>query len=310
MIVVYGANGTTGRFVVEELRKRGHQPVLAGRTEGERLASIDDPAALDLALRGASVVVNCAGPFSRTAVPVVEAALRAGIHYVDVSAEQPVSAALSAAYADAGVVIAPSLAFYGGLGDLLATVAMGEWQEADEILIGIALDSWHPTEGTRETGRTNAGKHVVYTDSRLQAPPNPPERMTWTFPEPFGTLEVRTLPTADQVTIPMHVRTPHVRVFMNDAPLEEVRDPSTPPPVAYEQVFVTSVVVRKGGEERRLTVRGRDIYASTAPLVAEAVERLLDGRFKATGVVALGQTFDADDFLHALTPAHIEIVGG
>jgi hypothetical protein len=55
-------------------------------------------------------------------------------------------------------------------------------------------------------------------------------------------------------------------------------------------------------EERRAIARGRDIYAVTAPIVVEAAERIIDGRFKATGVVAAGEAFDAQDFLRSLRP--------
>jgi len=47
----------------------------------------------------------------------------------------------------------------------------------------------------------------------------------------------------------------------------------------------------------RLVCAPRNIYAVTAPIVAEAAERVIDGRFKATGVVAAGEIFDAQDFL-------------
>ncbi len=109
------------------------------------MASIDDPASLDRAISGAAAVINCAGPFLDTATPVIEAALRAHIHYLDVTAEQPVAFAAFEQFADAaqdaGVVIVPALGFYGGLGDLLATAAMADWVAADEICIAVALDS-------------------------------------------------------------------------------------------------------------------------------------------------------------------------
>lgn len=57
---------------------------------------------------------------------------------------------------------------------------------------------------------------------------------------------------------------------------------------------------RRGEEERRLVARGRDIYAVTASLVVEAMERIVEGRASATGVVAPGEAFDAPDFLRAL----------
>jgi hypothetical protein len=63
---------------------------------------------------------------------------------------------------NASVVIAPAMAFYGGLGDLLATEAMERWAAADEICIAVALDSWQPTREPRLTGQRNAGQHFIF----------------------------------------------------------------------------------------------------------------------------------------------------
>src|SRR5512138_116831 len=98
---VFGAYGHTGRFVVAELRRRGWTPVLSGR-DAERLnaaarqcdgaevrvAAVDDAASVELALTGSDVVINCAGPFVDTSLPIVEAAARSRVHYLDVAAEQ------------------------------------------------------------------------------------------------------------------------------------------------------------------------------------------------------------------------------
>jgi hypothetical protein len=51
---------------------------------------------------------------------------------------------------------------------------------------------------------------------------------------------------------------------------------------------------------------GRDIFAVTAPIVAEAVERILTGRTRTTGVASTGALFDAAGFLRALSP-HISV---
>ena len=93
---------------------RGWTPVLSGRDADrlaalgdvfpgleKRLASVEDPASLDRALDGAMGVINCAGPFLDTAVPVIEAALRARIHYLDVCAEQRAALDVFERFADA-----------------------------------------------------------------------------------------------------------------------------------------------------------------------------------------------------------------
>jgi short subunit dehydrogenase-like uncharacterized protein len=327
-VAVFGAYGHTGRFVVAELYRRGYRPVLAGRDRERlesfgarypgselRVASAGDAASLDRLLAGAAVVINCAGPFIDTAAPLIEAAIRNGVHYLDVAAEQRVAIAAFDRYADsardAGIVIMPSVAYYGALGDLLATAAMGDWDTADEIRIGIALDSWLPTLGSRETGRSNSGHHVIFTGRRHVPLPESPAEHRWDFPAPFGPLDVSELGTADQVTIPHHLAVPEVQVSMNHAALRDVNDPATPSPVPADemgrsdQVFLTDVIVRRGAAERRAYATGHDIYAVTAPLVAEAVDRVLDRRCKADGVLSAGEAFDADDFLNALSPVHL-----
>lgn len=328
-IAVVGAYGHTAAFVLAEIRRRGWTPLLVGRDADKlrsaarahpesrvRVASVADPASLDRALSGAAAVINCAGPFADTAPPVVEAALRAGIHYLDVAAEQTVALGTFEAYADrardAGVAVVPSMAFYGGLGDLLATAAMDDWPAADDITIAIALDSWLPTRGTRETVRRNAGRHLIFTDNALTPPNGPPSKGSWRFPPPVGVQETTGLSTADQVTISRHLRVPEIRVQMNRAPLRDLSDPATPPPAPADsdgrsaQTFVVDVVARRGGERRRATASGRDIYAVTAPLVVEATARVLDGRLRRPpGAAAPGDLFDAPGFLRSLAPAHL-----
>jgi hypothetical protein len=328
-VAVFGAYGHTGRFVVSELRKRGLTLILSGRDAAKlnavgdeypgseaRVASVDDPASLDRAISGAAAVINCAGPFIDTAGPVISAALRSGVHYLDIAAEQ--AAVLDVferhAYAarQAAVVIAPAMAFYGGLGDLLATAAMGDWADADEISVATALDSWNPTRGTRLTGQRNHGQRFVFSNNRLERADPPPAR-TWNFPAPFGAQDVVGLSLAETITISRHLRTPEIRVYLNVAAVTDVRNPDTPAPVAADesgrssQLFLVDVIARKGGEERRATARGRDIYAITAPIVVEAAERVITGRFNAVGVVAAGEVFDARDFLRSLDPRHLTI---
>jgi hypothetical protein len=326
-VTVFGAYGHTGRFVVRELLKRGFTTILSGRDAAKlkearnahpgselRGASVDDPASLDRALSGAVAVINCAGPFIDTAAPVIDAALRASIHYLDVAAEQAAVLAVFERFAtaarDADVVVAPAMAFYGGLGDLLATAAMGAWDAADEVCIAVALDSWKPTRGTRLTGQRNPGRHFIFSNNRLERADPPPARK-WNFPPPFGEQDVVGLSLAETITISRHLQTPEIRVYINLAPMTDIRDPNTPSPTAADesgrssQIFVMEAIARRGGAERRAMVRGRDIYAITAPIVAEATCRVVNGLAKRTGVVAAGEVFAAQDFLISLSPSHL-----
>lgn len=333
-VVVYGATGHTGRFVVAELQRRGIATIISGRDAAQlstlatewpevevRPSTVDDPNSLDEALAGAMAVINCAGPFALTAGPVVEAALRAGIAYVDVAAEIEANVAMFANYAqpaqEAGVPVVPAMAFYGGLGDLLVTAAMGDWTAADEVHVAYGLSSWHPTAGTRVAGKVShdrrAGRRVRFTDGALQYHDDPAAEQDWVFPEPLGTRAVfAEFSMADIVTVPSHLAVPEVRTYMTVVAAKDLASQDTPEPQAVDgsgrsdQTFVVDVLVRKGGVERRAIARGQDIYAVTAPLAVEAVERILAGHTRARGVVSAGAAFDATDFLRALAP-HITV---
>ena len=329
-IIVFGAYGHTGRFVVSELRRRGLIPILSGRDSDKlhilaaahpeleiRVASLDNPALLDEAISGAAAIINCAGPFVDTAPLIIEAAIRTRIHYLDLTAEQSAVRVAFERFADsakdAGIVIAPAVAFYGGLADLLATAAMSDWAVADEIRIGIALDSWQPTLGTRLTGKRNTDRRFVFSNNKLEFLADPPPIAAWGFPPPFGTQKVVGLPLSEIITISSHLDVAEIHSYMNLEPLKDIRNPDTPTPVAVDdsgrsaQIFMVDVIVSKGSEKRRATASGRDIYAVTAPIIAEAVERILDGRFKETGVAAAGKLFDARNFLESLSPKHLSL---
>ena len=307
-VLVYGAYGHTGRFVVEELRERGFDAVLSGRDAaklpGGRPATVGDPASLDRALDGVAAVINCAGPFAATAIPVAEAAVRAGIPYVDVAAELEANIDTFAHFAGVDTVVLPAMAFFGGLGDLLATAALGDRTAADEVHVAYGLSGWRPTGGTLASGRVSrerrGGKRIRYAGGRLDYRDDALPALDWTFPSPLGTRPVLgEFSMADIITIPRHLKVPDVTTYMN---ADAVKDLSAGGERDSAETFVVDVVVRAGSEERRITARGKDIYAVSAPLAVEAAERILTGRTKAKGVVSAGEVFDAPDFLRALAP--------
>ena len=105
--LLYGATGYVGQVTARLALDYGLQPILAGRDgiklahQGAelgvdyRVASLDDPKALDNALKDVSVVLHCAGPYLHTSKPMVEACLHAGVHYLDLTGEIPVYEAIA-----------------------------------------------------------------------------------------------------------------------------------------------------------------------------------------------------------------------
>jgi short subunit dehydrogenase-like uncharacterized protein len=124
--LIYGANGYTGELVAREAVRRGQRPVLAGRNAEavralatelgleHRAFALDDAETTAAALKGMTAVLHCAGPFVRTSRPMVDACLRAKVHYLDVTGEIEVFerlAARGATAAEAGVMLLPGSGF-------------------------------------------------------------------------------------------------------------------------------------------------------------------------------------------------------
>jgi short subunit dehydrogenase-like uncharacterized protein len=125
-LLVYGANGYTGELIARRAVERGLHPILAGRTEApvarlaaelrltHRVFALDDAAAVDAGLEGVGAVLHAAGPFSRTSRPMADGCLRRGVHYLDVTGEGAVFAALARRDAEAraaGVTLLPGVGF-------------------------------------------------------------------------------------------------------------------------------------------------------------------------------------------------------
>jgi len=97
--LIYGANGYTGKLVVEQAVAKGLQPILAGRSEAEikslaatynldyRIFSLENVPKIVDQITGIKLVLNCAGPFSKTAKHLIEACLLVQAHYLDINGE-------------------------------------------------------------------------------------------------------------------------------------------------------------------------------------------------------------------------------
>ena len=151
--MIYGAYGYSGRLVAELARQRGLTPVLAGRDAGRVRALADELAcehrAFDLAdpqeiaeqLRDIDCVIHCAGPFSATSAPMIEACLDAGSHYFDITGEIRVfehahSDSVDRAAKDAGIVICPGIGFDVVPTDCIAKTLADELPDATRLDLG------------------------------------------------------------------------------------------------------------------------------------------------------------------------------
>jgi len=148
MWMIYGANGYTGQLIAERAVAEGQQPVLAGRN-GEKVKAIAEQLNLpyrvfdlantkdvDDALQGVKAVMHCAGPFSSTSEPMVEACIRAGAHYLDITGEIKVFEMIKSKDAKAkaaGVTLLPGVGFDVVPSDCLAAMLAEKLPDATHL---------------------------------------------------------------------------------------------------------------------------------------------------------------------------------
>jgi short subunit dehydrogenase-like uncharacterized protein len=171
-LVVYGANGYTGRLVAQAAAQQGLAPVLAGRSRdavaalarelgcGSRAFDLSDPAGIARGLEGCGVVIHCAGPFSATAAPMMQACLAARVHYTDITGEIEVfeqAFMLDADARAAGIVVCPGTGFDVVPTDCLAATLANALPDATRLALGFDSRS-SLSRGTAATSVEGLGR--------------------------------------------------------------------------------------------------------------------------------------------------------
>lgn len=187
--MIYGATGYTGKLVARTAKALGMRPILAARNEA-RLKSVagqhgfdfcafdleDTPALLE-ALSEVDVVLHIAGPFSATSKPMLDACLKTGTHYLDITGEIDVFEACAARDEEAlsaGIMVMPGVGFDVVPSDCLAAHMKARMPDAVELALSISGLS-AMSRGTAKTGVESIGEGTrVRRDGRIMALKTPP----------------------------------------------------------------------------------------------------------------------------------------
>lgn len=185
--LIYGASGYTGQLIVEKAVKKGLQPVLAGRNE-DKIKPIAQKYGLDHLVFGLDnvevvaahlekfpLVLNCAGPFSRTAKSMIQACLLSQTHYLDITGEIEVfelAKSFDAKAKESGIIIMPGVGF-----DVVPTDCMAKYLKTklpDAIHLELAFTSvgGNISHGTMSTMVESLGKPgAVRENGKIVAKP-------------------------------------------------------------------------------------------------------------------------------------------
>ena len=225
--MIYGANGYTGRLIAQAAKQRGLRPILAGRNRStiEALAAetgfesqvfeLDDHAALIKALEDVAIVLHCAGPFSATSQPMIEACLESGCHYLDITGEISVFANAQKQSDEAmraDVVLMPGVGFDVVPTDCLAATLVKALPAATSM--ALAFESGGSmSPGTAKTSIEGlAGGGCVRENGKLKWVP-----LAWKTREirfRHGKRLAVTIPWGDVFTAYISTGVPDIEVYM------------------------------------------------------------------------------------------------
>ncbi|HEX7528747.1 MAG TPA: saccharopine dehydrogenase NADP-binding domain-containing protein [Thermoanaerobaculia bacterium] len=224
-LLLYGANGYTGKLILEVALREGLRPVLAGRRAEavEPIAKayglkslcfgLEDPGTVARLLEPFSALLLAAGPFSKTSVPALEACLHAKTAYLDITGEVAVFEAAFARDADAkaaGIPVLPGTGFDVVPSDCLAR-ALSEALPGAETLT-LAFRGFKPSAGTMKTMVENAHKGgLVRAGGKLVRVPSAWKTMEVPLPEPRLAM---TIPWGDLSTAWRSTGIPDIEVYM------------------------------------------------------------------------------------------------
>jgi short subunit dehydrogenase-like uncharacterized protein len=209
--MLYGAAGHTGALIARHAHQRGHRPLLAGRNAPATAAlagdldlpylalALDDPAALNAALAEVDLVLNAAGPFLHTAVPLAQACLAAGVHYIDIGNELQVFRTLYDLHQraqQAGVTIIPGAGFGVVATNCLARYVSDAVGGAQHLEVAARAATARPGPGIAASVRENL-PYGGWTRRAGHLHPQPLGSGTITITLPGGPCRIMPFPTGD-----------------------------------------------------------------------------------------------------------------
>lgn len=228
--LIYGAYGYTGELITHHAKRMGYSPILAGRNQDKLDAFAEhvklEARAFDLShealianLQDIDLVVHCAGPFSKTAEPMMKACIATGTHYLDITGEIEVfelAQQLHAQAEEAGIVLCPGVGFDVIPTDCVAARLKSQMPGATHLKLGFDSRS-RMSRGTAKTsieGLGNGG--AVRKDGQIVKVPLAYKTEEINFGD--GRKLAMTIPWGDVSTAYYTTGVPNIEVYIPASP--------------------------------------------------------------------------------------------
>ena len=338
-ILLFGATGYTGKITARALADRGADFVVAGRNRakldrlaeetgaaGVRVVDATDVDGLTDALAGVKVIVTCVGPFLELGHTAVEAAVRAGVHYVDSAGEGPfIERLIRDRHEDAlraGIAMAPAMGFDEVPGDVATALAVDGLDLPD-----VTLTYAFPSQASAGTLRSVLGiipSKALWTVDGKTRPVATAEETRWApMPPPLGPQPAVSFPLAICHLAPLHAKVSSFRTFSTTGTWQRIAMKATMPAVtallssdavrslarkvvdrlpegpgddARERgkwTILAEATTAEGGW-RNVALTGTDVYGLTGRTLAAAATTMAANDYSGRGVLAPVQAVGAD----------------
>ncbi|MGD0238460.1 MAG: saccharopine dehydrogenase NADP-binding domain-containing protein [Syntrophorhabdales bacterium] len=227
--LVVGGTGGMGQGVARDLIKQeqiktvilGDINVDPSRVQDKLHASekvsltridVNDHAGMVSAIRDADVVINCAGPFYKTAVAVAKAAVEAKVNYIDICDDYEATEILFAsgidkAARDAGITVLTGMGSDPGTNNVIVKWYADKLDRVDEIHLFWVVSIAELSGAAWDHGlHMTIGKIPQYLDGKLEYVEGGTGEETAQFLEPLGTCTVRYVGHPQPLTIPRYIK--------------------------------------------------------------------------------------------------------
>jgi len=311
-LLIYGATGYTGRMVATHARAVGLDICLAGRDEARlsslaaelgvpyRVIALDDDLAdagasaspegnerLKQAISGFHTVLNCAGPFARTAGPLMRACMAAGAHYLDITAEIRTyqhAESLGSLAADAGVMLMPGVGWDVVPTDSLAMQVAQSVNVPVDLRIALKVAGGMSRGSAASAGEIVAAGLLVRRDGELVSQP---DASTVRFDFGDGPVECFPLSFGDLVTAWHSTGIRNISMFVHvtgDAfPTGDLASLPEGPTQAQRDADRAAAVVEVTGADgvvSRAVIDTINGYSYTPLAAVAAARRVMEGEWR------------------------------
>ncbi|MBT4522957.1 MAG: hypothetical protein HOC23_23395 [Halieaceae bacterium] len=333
-VLIYGAYGFSGSGISRLAAQYGITPVLAGRNEKKLkplaqslgydhvVLSLNNHDNMVAVLRHFEVVLHIAGPYTYTSKPMLDAAIAAGTHYLDLTGENHVIQAdldRDEEFKEANIMVMPAVGFDVAPTDCLNVYVANQIDNPTTLTVLLhnnfnAVEGIGSSRGTAKSALEVLSRPLLMRQNGEMVEVAAPKVMTRIFEEREQTLVQ--IPWADMMTSFVSTGIPTIEVYsvqegevpswlLSMARFEIGRNilsylidnflPEGPPPNVQKdrQNRIESIVSNDAGDTASATLITPEAYLLTFHSTLIVARRILDGHWE-SGFQTVGKVYGPD----------------